>query len=251
MNGCRAIGGKVGYKSIPKTASTSIKRELYRLHTGKPFDRQEAGMTSHQFFNQTENTDIDNCEYKFIVIRDPVKRLLSVYGNRVTFYHELSYDQLNSNDKTRKFINRLPVLEPSLDQFIANLPKYFQVPAINHHARPVSKMLAGKSLRFFDGVYKIEELGELEKDLSALLSKPVSFERHQTGGSKYRLRDLSYAQLKYLINFYEEDYKLLRLYYSPEALWNEWYAGARTMNKVEFNSRSFIFKLRTRLAFNK
>ncbi len=93
---------------------------------------------------------------------------------------------------------------------------------IFHHCRPIVDFFGNQTLEDFTHVYKIEEMGRLEKDLSEWTEKEVVFERRQTGGKDYFLRDLTKQQLKKLIKFYKADYDLLTGYYNVDDLWKKW-----------------------------
>ncbi|CAA0120717.1 Uncharacterised protein [BD1-7 clade bacterium] len=218
MKGIVLAGGKIGYRNLPKTASTSIKRALYQVEKNSEFCRIEAGMTIHKYFSSKE--EMDACEYRFVVIRDPVKRFLSAYGNRVTHHKELS--EAFIKEKFPERYRQVPYFDPGIGQFIDHFETYFKVPPIHHHFRPIEAFFGRKDLCYFTHVYPIEDIDRLASDLSGRLGAPVEFDRLQTGGIKYRVRDLSRDQLDKIIKFYARDYQLLAGYYSADDIWREW-----------------------------
>ncbi|CAA0124429.1 Uncharacterised protein [BD1-7 clade bacterium] len=218
MKGIILKGGEIGYRNLPKTASTSIKRALYKIENNSGYCRVESGMTIHKYFNNKKS--MDACEYRFVVIRDPVKRFLSAYGNRVTHHKELS--EANIREKFPQQYRQMPYFDPGLGQFIDHFETYFKVGPIRHHFKPIRAFFEGKDLRYFTDVYPMENLDRLAFDLSERFGGPVEFDRLQTGGIKYRLRDLNHDQLNKIIKFYARDYQLLAGYYSADDIWREW-----------------------------
>ncbi|MCA9325289.1 sulfotransferase family 2 domain-containing protein [Candidatus Saccharibacteria bacterium] len=253
MNGITVLNGEIGYKDIPKTACTAIKEELYRIHFDKPFeDDGDIEDPNNKYAIHTHLRDetsmlgsIDDCKFKFIVVRDPVKRFLSAYSNRVVDHEELAEGYLNQRPKDKHLMRYLPTLSPTLNEFIDDLLVYTKVGVIDHHVSPLTVKLSGKKLNYFDKVYKMEDLSKLEKDLSKKLKTSFQLQRRHEGRKKSSLQHLNYSRLKFLINYYKEDYKLLDGLYSPEDLWQEWLAVSGLKNRLEFKFRKALHKLRT------
>lgn len=212
---------KIGYFPIPKVACTTVKRALYKLENQRQFDAQKEKRSVHSyFFNKTKREKHDLFEYTFALIRDPVKRFLSAYSNRVTHHKELSADFIESH--CPQLLKEVPYFDPGLGQFIDGLMDYMKIDTIRHHVEPVSHSLSRYDLNQFTRVYRLEDISSLESDLSALLGCNICFERMQTGGRKFHFRDLSRHQLKVLIDYYQNDYELLDSFYPIENVWKEW-----------------------------
>jgi len=203
--------GDLGYRFIPKVASSSIKSTLLTLEGVAQKNVHKLGKRQAR---------IDDCKQRVIVIRDPIKRFLSAYGNRVGYHKELSKEYLNRRLPIMHHF--LPHLNPSLNQFIRYYKIYARVQTIKHHTKPISSWLMGNDLSFFTDVYKIEELTKFEQDLSDLFNQEVKFPRKQTGGKKHTLKSLNKRQIRYLLKLYDEDYKLLKGHYTKEMVWDEW-----------------------------
>lgn len=164
MKGYVSKNGKMGYRDFPKVACTTIKLALYEMEEEEEFSSHEHGFHIHQYVTRRKTSTMDQCERRFVVLRDPVKRFLSAYGNRVTFYEELS------KEKVPKGLHHLmPHFNPTLDQFIENLDAYLNQKAIYHHTRPISDFMEGESLSYFSDIYKFEELANLETEFCSLL----------------------------------------------------------------------------------
>lgn len=221
MKGLIFLNKKIGYCFIPKTACTSIKEELYRLEYNIEFkNTNHNGKHIHDFTGQHHRGNIDSCEFKFLVIRDPIKRFLSCYSNRVLFHKELSKEYIKKTHP--ELISHIKKFNPTLNEFIENIGDYIKVDSIRHHVKPMVEFLDRKKLDFFDKVYKIEETSNLEADLSSITCNKVSFGRKQTEGRKIKPSELSWDNLKFLIEFYKEDYKLLAKIYPIENIIKDW-----------------------------
>lgn len=213
-------GGKFGYKNLPKIASTSIKAAIYQMETGEVFCREKEGMDVHTYMRKNKTGDISTCEKRFVVVRDPVERFLSAYKNRVRFHGELSEPFIRK--KFPSYYWDVPYFAPGLGQFIDHFEDYFPIKPIFHHCRPIVDFFGNQTLNQFTHVYKLDELSRFEGDLSELTGKEVVFEHKQTGGKKYFVRDLTKAQIRKLVKFYEADYELLSDFYSVDDLWANW-----------------------------
>lgn len=216
-----AVGSRIGYFNIPKVASTSIKKALYGAEEKRPFLGEDQDRNAHQWFSKKrKKVNSDACDFTFVVLRDPVKRFLSGYSNRVGHHRELSENYIRG--KHPELIDELPAFNPDLDQFIAQFDRYLQVSTIRHHFEPVSNLLTRKQLDRFDRIYRIEDLGELEKDLSRLLEDDIKLTKAQTGGKKVHISSLPREQVERLIDLFRQDYELMEGIYSTETLWKEW-----------------------------
>jgi len=212
--------GKIGYKFFPKVACTTIKHALYELEEHKAFSPQKARVNIHKYVAKRKISTLAHCERRFVVIRDPIKRFLSAYGNRVTFHKELSKAKMLKFSK--KNYHKIPFFNPTLDQFIEYFDIYSNVRSISHHTKSISDFLEGEDLSYFTDVYKIEDLSCFEAELSDLFARDVSFDHLQTGGKKFTLKDLNKNQVAQLLQYYQQDYELLHDYYSEKAIWEEW-----------------------------
>lgn len=224
MKGYIICDGKAGYRFFPKTACTSVKHALFELEENEKFSPKDKGMYIHDYINRERLSVIDGCERRFVIIRDPIKRFLSAYGNRVTHHGELSEKYIR--ERSRDNYGKIPFFDPSLHQFVDNLDAYLKVRPISHHVKPISFFLDGEDLEYFTDVYRIEDIDRFESDLSALYGKPVSFERRQIGGNKFTLNDLTKKQIEKLLDYYRDDYLLLSKYYSEDLILDEWHKMA-------------------------
>lgn len=212
----------VGYMPIPKVACTSIKNTLFNIKEGRDYDpERDIGKHIHNFWERNKE-DITECDFRFTVIRDPIKRCLSAYSNRVCHHNELSLNKIqNSNPRIAASFE---IYKPGIGQFIDNFEQYYRVNSIGHHCRPFSEWVNG-DIEQFTHVYKLEDIANLQTDLSTQLKREVVFPREQTGGRKIMIQDLNRDQVEFLMEFYRQDYQLLKAYYSFDAFWKEWKQG--------------------------
>lgn len=212
------------YIPIPKNACTSIKHALHEIEFGKRFD---AGLPEfsdyrehHDYYKKrpTAFTSVSALKAqtdstRFALVRDPVRRLISCYRNRVVDLGDLR--------SSRKVLERsdLPT-EPDINTFIVNLEGYRGVnKSIEHHSRLQSEFLGG-TLAYLDRVFTMGNIPELVAMLRTY--KPgLELRQRKTGGTKITLADLSQKALRHAIAFYSEDYELLHRYFSPQEIIKE------------------------------
>lgn len=210
----------VGYYPVPKVACTSIKNEFYRIENNKDFEQSKYGLHIHEYWNRTD-TENENIDYIFTVVRDPIKRFLSAYSNRVIYHKELSESYISK--MAPENIDIIDIFNPGLGQFIDDFDKYQQIPTIDHHCQPLSRLFS--NVENIDYWFKLEDISQLESELTTKFNEPVKFKRVQTGGKKIPIQDLSVNQLDFLIEYYRRDYELLAGIYSLDSFWREWKRG--------------------------
>lgn len=213
---------KLAFFSVPKAGSTSIKLVLWELKTGSPWtgdpDRVHPRFSTYPL----EAGDFEGLEdyFRFTVVRDPVQRLLSSYGNRVIAHKDLEkslpakpLERVLWRLRNPRFTSR-----PTANRYVGDLGYFQKVSySIWHHTTSVATFI-GTDLTRFHEVYRLEELHGLETRLRALTGKDIRFPREQTSGPKLRLEDLSSAAREALRRHTAFDYDLLRDYYrSPFA----------------------------------
>jgi len=220
---------RIAFFDTPKVASTSVKLALHEIEHGNAMeDRNDLEEAVHRVYKTRRlsgEADFAACEgyWTFAIVRDPAKRLLSAYSNRVVFRK----DQY----KRRFAYTRAALLgigmEPDVNAFFTHLGRYrLQSGTIRHHTDLIAQYL-GNDLRRFDAVYPIEALDRLAADLSARVGRPVMLPRLQTGGPKIGLDALSKPAFDRLMAYLRPEYDLLRDYYRPPA-WTGSSVGNRT-----------------------
>lgn len=214
-----AISERLGlaYFSVPKSASTSMKMALYEMNSGMPWSREPDRVHPKFPTFPIKGDDFCNVEslWKFTIVRDPISRLLSSYGNRVHFHRDIARAVARDQLGPVKFALRNPGLRryPSPDRFFLNLRRYQRVSySIWHHTVSISAFI-GSDLSRFDAVYRIEDIGELEVELSRLARRPIKLPREQVEGRKVTLDMLSVRAQKAVLEYTKADYELLQDYF--------------------------------------
>ena len=90
-----------------------------------------------------------------------------------------------------------------------------------------SIFLLGTILTFFDSVYPLEQLGDLERDLGEIYGATVTLPHLQSRGVKVSLKDLGRSQLEWIIEHCRAEYDLLAHLNTPEAVWQRWTGDER------------------------
>ena len=244
INGLLCRKFSIGYFPIPKVANTSIKHIIYRMEFGESFSPEQHPSVIHHKswlakklikpmsgppiykhihdYYRKNLVNITEADFQFTIIRDPVKRFLSAYSNRVLHYKELSFEKINAlSEFKKKQINFDGfIYDPNISQFIENIETYLKVPAINMHVRPISTLIS--NLNSFTEVYPIESIPLLEEKLSSITNSIINIPKHQTGGYKIAISKLNLNHLDKVIKMYQNDYLLLSNYYSADDIRKEW-----------------------------
>lgn len=208
------------YIPIPKNASTSLKHAMHYLEYSEPFDlsnyRDYGYQSLHDFYNKQKDslTSVDTLKkqsaYCFTVIRDPVERFLSCYGNRVF--------KLGDLQKSKPKLNRHGLSDkPDLDTFVLNLTEYRRIHSgIRHHTKLQSNLLGG-TLEYFNKVFPFEQMNSVKNMLKSFDSS-LTMKNRKSDGPKFKLGDLSPTSLQFLFEFYKKDYELLSEFYSRKTV---------------------------------
>lgn len=223
MQGILCTRHSIGYLPLPKVANTSIKHTMFELEHGTKFNQAATGAAHiHEYFRR-HKAAVGEAGFRFVVVRDPIKRFLSAYANRVVHHRELSAENIQALASQKRKLKIKPARfqpDPDPGQFVEMLEQYQRIPSILVHTRPVAPII--QDLGLFTKVYAFERLAELEADLSGIAGQPVRLRHAQTGGPKLDITCLSAGQLEKLRAYYEEDYRLLHAFYPYDRIWREW-----------------------------
>ena len=130
-----------------------------------------------------EKIDVDE---KCCIIRNPIKRFISAYKNRVLFHKDFGFRNLNINEIIEKLENN------SFD---------------NRHFLPQSYWL-GSDLRYFTIVSNISNMETFINGVNNFFQNKVEFPRIQTGGADENIT-LTDSQIIKLKKIYSSDYDLI------------------------------------------
>ena len=130
-----------------------------------------------------EKIDVDE---KCCIIRNPIKRFVSAYKNRVLFHKDFGFQNLNINEIIEKLENN------SFD---------------NRHFLPQSYWL-GSDLKYFTIVSNISNMETFINGVNNFFQNKVEFPRIQTGGADENIT-LTDSQIIKLKKIYSSDYTLI------------------------------------------
>ena len=201
---------KLTYVSVPKVACTSLKHMFFEVENKRPF---KAFTTNgkfhhiHHFYKGYAFSDLPQDRIadhiKLTVVRDPVRRLLSCYANRVVYHQELSLQKAGP-----ALLQAGLQPDPDLSLFLERLDDYCAaVGTINHHARPMVQIL-GRDPAFFDEIFAIERLSDFTHMVGQIVGRDLTAPHMQTGGPKIGPDALTPAQEAAIRRRYGEDYDI-------------------------------------------
>jgi len=198
---------KLLYVPTPKCACTTMKHVMYFLEHGDWYQESaEEKKYIHKFYgydNLVENLDDYSDWYKFAVVREPIDRFISFYQNKIV--------------QEKKYID--PSVD--IDNLAMNLEKYqSQNSALKHHTE-TQKSFLGDDLAVFDWVGKIEDLSKLHETIQEMTHLNFSLPQKQTSSSSRKAKlSLSNETILRLVDFYKEDYALLKGFYQVPLISN-------------------------------
>lgn len=197
----------IAYMAVPKAACTSVKAALAVLDTGSDVNdpsELDHNAVHHHFptrrFRPHRWAESEGA-WRFTVVRDPLKRALSVYSNRVVDMRELH------NSPRLRQLGTLP-LDPDPDFFFQNIESYkANASTIKHHTIPMW-LFTGKNRAQYDRVYTTSDLSALADALSERAGAPVVFPRRNRSSLPLKLEDLSPATRAALQVLTAPDYEI-------------------------------------------
>lgn len=171
----------------PKAGGTSLRAFLFHAENGFPFRdysvqgaRVDANMLAANYrFNRIDHDEVSGYR-RFALVRDPVKRFLSGYSNRVLHYRELSIEAAGPH----LLREGLPP-DPDIATFIENYVGYLRCskPLARHFLK--QQKFIGADPAYYEHVFKLEKLGELVDFVNAECGTDAKMPRLQTGGPKF------------------------------------------------------------------
>lgn len=147
---------------IPKSGCTTLANICLQLEDQHvaPNELNERGKyllthtNKHITFNEQQCWKIENADIKIAVKRDPVKRFLSFYRNRILFHNDL--DELVSIDK----------LQQNFSQYIKHLK-------IRQHALP--QIYYGGDISYYTHLYSMQDFSIIAEMLSDIYNKQMLY----------------------------------------------------------------------------
>lgn len=200
---------KLAYMAVPKAACTSVKAMLAEIdpNVTLPPPEERNDLTYHALY-QTRRFRTDRFKrhkdaFRFTVVRDPIRRLISVYTNRVVGLRDLH--------NSRKLVRRgtLP-LDPDPDTFFQNLATYRRLSSvIRHHALP-TWLFTGDDLGVYDRVFRTDQMAELAGILSERAGRAIPVERANSSGIRLDFEELAPKTRDMLVPILRKEYAFLK-----------------------------------------
>lgn len=205
---------KIAYMAVPKAGCTTVKAALARIDptvTIPPEDEINVN-TWHAIYPTRRFRPFRWEQYedywRFCVVRDPAKRLMSCYTNRVVHFRELH----NSRKLRRPQFAHLSK-DPDPDFFFQHLKEYMTASSvIKHHALGIDLFIGPLPLKY-DRVYRTEEMDQLGKDLSQRTGQAVEMKRENSSDMKLDVMDLKPETRDSLRERLDKQYAHLSDYY--------------------------------------
>lgn len=201
---------KIAYMALPKAGCSTVKRALAQIDLGVTVDPGAADDVDvwHRLYPtvrfRPHRWGAVADHWRFCVVRDPVKRLMSVYTNRVVQFGDLH------NSRKMKwpwFAHLSPAPDP--DFFFRHLEEYMRASSvIRHHVLP-AELFIGPDPGRYDRVYRTGELAQLAEDLRARTGQAVDISRENASDMKLRLDDLAPATIDAIRPRLTREYALL------------------------------------------
>ena len=127
-----------------------------------------------------------NVEFKSCIIRDPVKRFVSAFKNRILFHRDKEF------------------YDHSVDLIIDKLENgLFE----NKHFLPQNYWL-GDNLNFFNIIGDVSNIENFTKEINNFFDKKINFPKIQTGGKEFII-SLNIDHIKKIKKIYSNDYDLI------------------------------------------
>ncbi len=199
------IGKKLVYYPVAKNANSSaklfflkhlkIEKNYYFLSDKVPeykineesiyrnLDKKYNLVNFLPSYTPFEKIDV---EEKCCIVRDPLKRFISAYKNRILFHRDIGFQNMKINEIIEKMENNL-----------------FD----NRHFLPQSYWL-GNNLKYFTIVSNISNMETFINGVNNFFQNKVDFPRIQTGGTEEKI-DLTNSQITKLKKIYSSDYDLI------------------------------------------
>ena len=158
------LENKHDYKTIKNNGKNL---DIHRLYPSMYFDK---------FKKKLENSNYDIKDFtKICLIRDPIKRFISAYTNRVNHHKELSKNIIEEYDLDPNMAN------PNFIKFVKHYYIYRNVRSIKHHTDLMSKFI-GENPSYFDKVFNLNNINEVSDFLKDKYDIEYKIPKLQTGG---------------------------------------------------------------------
>ena len=193
---------KLTYYPCPKNANTSAKMFFAKhLNVDKDFlflgdSIPQIEQTPDQYKGKQNIIGIIpskqpfkkiNVDIKCCIVRDPIKRFISAYKNRILYHRDIQFK------------------DHSVDMILEKLENNnFE----NRHFLPQVYFL-GEDLNYYTFWSTTEDLSFFVEQVNDFFSRKINFPKIQTGGSDIKIK-LTNSQISRIEKIYSKDFKLIQ-----------------------------------------
>ena len=199
---------QIAYMATPKAACSSVKIALLQLMQGGGVpDLQDLHQMLPTMRFRQHRFRLYRDYWWFCVVRDPIRRLMSVYTDIVVGRKLL----LTSPNLTTKDLGL--AVSPDPDAFFQELGRYARhASVIKHHCLP-AHVFTGPDLSVYDRVYTTAELPQLGADLRQISHKTANVPNANKSAGTLNFEDLNAVTQARLIPYLKREYAYLSAYY--------------------------------------
>ncbi|MCH2165095.1 MAG: sulfotransferase family protein [Marinovum sp.] len=205
---------QIAYSPLPKAGCSTVKRMMATVDPTcdlPPQDTWDEHLWHRLFPTIRYRADRFSKAlgyWRICVVRDPLKRLLSVYTNRVVKFRDLH----NSANMKRPEYAHLSK-DPDPDFFFSHLQEYRDASSvIKHHILP-AELFLGPDLEAYDRVYRTEEMPQLAHDLQKRTGVAVKCARENASAMQLDVHDLKSETVDMLRPRLAREYQYLEKFF--------------------------------------
>ena len=202
----------LAYFAVPKNACTTLKHAFFALNTGRAFETWQDAEGRPMYIHNTRGYGTAPMTpealastaglARLAVIRDPIRRLVSCWKNRVRHHWELSAEVVGAELLAARGLQPTPPFAV----FIERLAEYRAISwSIAHHTE-LQVAFLGRDPAVFAHVRRVEDMPALVALLSGLAGRPVTLGHDQTGGSEFPDPEIDAATRRRMLAYAAEDY---------------------------------------------
>ena len=193
---------KLIYYPCPKNANTSAKMFFAKhLNVDKDFlflgdsipqieqtpDQYKGKQNIIGIIPSKQPFEKINVDVKCCIVRDPIKRFISAYKNRILYHRDIQFK------------------DHSIDMILEKLEiNNFE----NKHFLPQVYFL-GEDLSYYTFLSTTEDLSFFVEQVNDFFSRKINFPKIQTGGSDIKIK-LTKSQISKIEKIYAKDFKLIQ-----------------------------------------
>lgn len=199
---------KLAFMALPKAGCTSVKRALAQVdpevtQADTPdVDTWHRVYQTRRFHEKRWAAVADH--WKFCVVRDPIKRLMSCYSDLVA-----KRDLLEHSKQLRRYKHL--TTQPDPDYFFTHFDAYAHASSVvKHHVLPAFIFLGPELKAHYDRVYRTDEMDQLGRDLSRRTGTLVRIPHSNKTTRNLQIDDLLDETIDILRPFLDAEYAYFR-----------------------------------------